>query len=567
MAWIDLPDLLLPSDAKRLVSHDPPIHLAELATRSLSLAAALQARRVRDVALYFDDAVELAVAILACWRACVRPVLASDIQPRTFDRLKSKVDLWLCDQRRPDGEIDLLEHEAWSHQQPLPATRLDVNAPALQILTSGSSGEAKIIDKSWPQLIAETRALQSQWPLHGSSTLTVLGSVSAQHMYGLPFRLLWPMCAGRPFVRRQVSRPEEVQELVRKHRPCVWITSPAMLRRLGDRLDWPTLRDGLQAIFSAGGPLPTATQQLVNNNLGLMITEIYGSSETGVVAWRQGDVPWTVFPGVRFGTDERQALWVESAWTGMRREQTADLATLTSAGFQLHGRLDRIIKLEEKRISLPMVEKALESHPFVDQAFVGQLPQANRLTALIALTAVGIHALCNHGRQCLCTALRKHLAKRIDPIAIPRSWRFLKQLPWNAQGKLPRLEFERLAGPRPVMPLIHCLPRQAEDAVTCTLDVPLDLAYFSGHFPSLPVVPGVAQIGWVCNIAREYLRPDLRVAGIDALKFRRLLRPGDQALLTMRWDASAQRLHFTISLAGQPCSSGRIQHRGDHAAV
>jgi len=562
MSWIDLPELLTSASPQRLVAHGPSLDLAQLASRSLSLASALQRRGVRRAALYFDDAIELATALLACWRVNIGPLLPGDAQPSTCERLNAEVDIWLSDHALPPGaagkqaSLDtLLAHP------PLPAMRLDVDAPGPQILTSGSSGTPKIIGKQWLQLIEEVRALQAQWPT------TILGSVSTQHMYGLPFRLLWPLCAGHPIVRRQIGYPEEVQQIVQQHAPCVWIASPALLRRLRGHLDWPVLRASLKKIFSAGGPLPAAAREALSQYLGLLPTEIYGSSETGAVAWRQGDTAWNTFAQVEVGTDTRQTLWVESPWVDNGREQTADAVTLDSRGFTLQGRLDRIIKLEEKRISLPMVESLLEAQPYVDQAYVDKLANARRLTALVALTPAGLHALRNQGRLSLSTALREHLSRHLGTIAIPRSWRFLKQIPWNTQGKLPRHAFERLAGPRPLAPLIRPLPCDAANTQAYSLDIPLDLAYFTGHFPQTPVVPGVAQIGWAYETARQHLRPDLRFGGIEVLKFQKLLRPGDTAELTLRWDDSRNKLHFAIHLAGEPCSSGRILHRPVHATA
>ncbi|MEN4922896.1 AMP-binding protein, partial [Achromobacter spanius] len=93
-----------------------------------------------------------------------------------------------------------------------------------------------------------------------------------------------------------------------------------------------------------------------------------------------------------------------------------------------------------------------------------------------------------------------------------------------------------------------------------TLDIPYDLAYLSGHFPAAPVVPGVAQISWAMSLAQRDLHPGLRFAGMEALKFQRLLRPGDTAALALKWDSAKQKLYFTFTVNGAPCSSGRVLH-------
>lgn len=573
-SWIDLPDLLAAATPRRLAAHEPALDLAALVGRSLAAAGGLQARGIRRAGLFFDDAAELAAALLACWRAGVLVVLPGDAQAATCARLDGEVDAWLSDRELPLKTAAQIHLDDLLPHAPMAPARLDLDAPGVRILTSGSSGTPKLVDKSWRQLMQEVRALQAQWPAleheHGrrgenDRPATVLGSVSTQHMYGLPFRLLWPLCAGRPIVRTQLAYPEEVQQAVRTHTPCIWIASPALLRRLGGNLDWAVLRQGLCGIFSAGGALPGATVQSLHRQLGWLPTEIYGSSETGVVAWRRGETDWHCFEHAVVGVDERQALWVKSPWANGGFEQTADAAALSAqGGFALQGRLDRIIKLEEKRIALPMVERALASQAFVDEAFVDRPTDAGRLTALIALTPAGLHALRNRGRQAVIAALRAHLAPQVETLAVPRSWRFMRRLPWNAQGKLPRPVFDKLAGPRPSAPELEPLP--APDAATrrYALEVPLDLAHFSGHFADLPIVPGVTQIGWAYDAARRDLRPDLNFAGMEVLKFQKLLRPGDAAELLLRWDDERSKLHFSLIMAGVSCASGRILHRPGH---
>jgi len=91
------------------------------------------------------------------------------------------------------------------------------------------------------------------------------------------------------------------------------------------------------------------------------------------------------------------------------------------------------------------------------------------------------------------------------------------------------------------------------------LAVPLDLGYFSGHFPSTPVLPGVAQISWAQQLARAYI-PELpaQFIAMEALKFQHLIRPGDRLHLTLRFDGEKGKLHFAFKNGDAPCSSGRM---------
>jgi len=575
MRWTPLSHLLLPAsdadnadDAAAPVADQPLLTRAAFAHASLLAAGALQARGLRRAALWFDDAAALAIALLACWRAGVVAVLPGDAQAQTCAALDADVDAWLTDTDLPLPATRQWRLDSLQDHAALPPASLDPSV-TLVLCTSGSSGTPKPLSKQWRQLAAEVQALQQQWP---DSSAPVLGSVSAQHMYGLPFRVLWPLCSGRQIDRRQRLYPEELQQASLRYPSFTWIASPALLRRLGQRLDWAQLRGRLTRIHSSGGALPPEVSDDIERGLGLRPTEIYGSSETGAVAWRTGSADWQPLPGAVVSVNADGALRVQSPWVHAADEQTSDGAELTTGGFQLLGRLDRIVKIEEKRISLPMLEQALMRHAYVADARLGQPGQSGqpgntRLTGLIALSAAGLHALRNQGRKAVVDALRAHLAAGFESLAIARTWRFFRHLPANAQGKLPQSVFDIAAGPRPVEPMAVELPGQPDNERRYTLDIPYDLAHFSGHFPSVPVVPGVAQISWAMSLAQRGLCPGLRFGGMEALKFQRLLRPGDIAQLALRWDEAKQKLYFTCTVDDAPCSSGRILQAEGHDGV
>ncbi|MGE6917759.1 AMP-binding protein [Achromobacter kerstersii] len=575
MRWTPLSHLLLPAsdadnadDAAAPVADQPLLTRAAFAHASLLAAGALQARGLRRAALWFDDAAALAIALFACWRAGVIAVLPGDAQAQTCAALDADVDAWLTDTDLPLPATRQWRLDSLQDHAALPPAALDPSV-TLVLCTSGSSGTPKPLSKQWRQLAAEVQALQQQWP---DSSAPVLGSVSAQHMYGLPFRVLWPLCSGRQIDRRQRLYPEELQQASLRYPSFTWIASPALLRRLGQRLDWAQLRGRLTRIHSSGGALPPEVSDDIERGLGLRPTEIYGSSETGAVAWRTGSADWQPLPGAVVSVNADGALRVQSPWVHAADEQTSDGAQLTTGGFQLLGRLDRIVKIEEKRISLPMLEQALMRHAYVADARLGQPGQSGqpgntRLTGLIALSAAGLHALRNQGRKAVVDALRAHLAAGFESLAIARTWRFFRHLPANAQGKLPQSVFDIAAGPRPVEPMAVELSGQPDNERRYTLDIPYDLAHFSGHFPSVPVVPGVAQISWAMSLAQRGLCPGLRFGGMEALKFQRLLRPGDIAQLALRWDDAKQKLYFTCTVDDAPCSSGRILQAEGHDGV
>lgn len=559
MNWIKLEQLSLKALPARAICQAPALDHTQLRAQALSVAAGLQSRGVKRLAVHLEDAADLAIALLGAWRAGVSVLLPADLQAQTRQRWSQEVDLWLTDQ---PGDVQLHDFT----QPGLPGAELDLDQCRLSLCTSGSSGEPKRIDKTLRQLANEVEALELLWGADLGEAC-IIGSVATQHIYGLLFRVLWPLCAGRPFVRRQLAFSEDLQRASREYPAFAWVASPALLKRMGDNLDWPAL-SAVRRVFSSGGALPPEAAQSLHQRLQQWPTEILGSSETGGIAWRQGESLWQPFAGVELSQDSDGALLISSPYLPAGHvEHSADAARIAADGrFELLGRLDRIVKLEEKRISLPMLEQALAAHDWVAEARLGVV-QENRasLGALLVLSESGLFALREHGRRGLTETLRKHLSQHCEALALPRRWRLLRQMPLNSQGKLAQADVEALLlAARPKAPEV--LEQSASDGEwSLQLSVPPDLAYFSGHFPKAPVLPGVVQVEWALNLGRQLLKLDGAFAGMEVLKFQQLVRPGDEIQLHLRFDAERGKLYFAYRNDTATCSSGRILLGPAHA--
>ncbi|MDR6924946.1 AMP-binding protein [Pseudomonas sp. BE134] len=552
MNWITLEQLLLKAQPERAVTAEPAMNHAQLCDQALRLAAGLQGEGVQRIAVHLEDASDLAIALLGAWRAGVSVLLPADLQPQTRQRWSGEVDLWLTD-LADDRHLSDYRHP------PLAGAVLDLDTCQLSLCTSGSSGDPKRIDKTLRQLANEVQALEQLWGADLGEAC-IIGSVATQHIYGLLFRVLWPLCAGRAFVRKQLAFPEDLQRASREHPAFAWVASPALLKRMGDNLDWPALST-VRRVFSSGGALPAEAALRLHQRLQQWPTEIFGSSETGGIAWRQGSDLWQPFADVELSQDSDGALLIKSAYLPAGHlEHTADAARIEANGrFQLLGRLDRIVKLEEKRISLPMLEKALMDHDWVAQAHLGVV-QENRasLGALLVLSESGLHALRNQGRRTLTQALRQHLSQHCEALALPRRWRLLRQLPLNAQGKLPQADVEALLlAPRVKAPEV-LEQVEVEGEWSLQLAIPPDLAYFSGHFPQTPVLPGVVQVEWALSLGQQLMDLPAKFAGMEVLKFQQLVRPGDEIQLHLRFDPERSKLYFAYRNETATCSSGRI---------
>lgn len=102
----------------------------------------------------------------------------------------------------------------------------------------------------------------------------------------------------------------------------------------------------------------------------------------------------------------------------------------------------------------------------------------------------------------------------------------------------------------------------AENQLCLQLRIPANLSWFSGHFPTQPLLPGVAQLDWVMVYGAE-LAPDVRFCAIDSVKFQRPVLPESLLELNLHWDAARSVLNFEYLLlqtaSRQPVSSGKIK--------
>lgn len=405
-----------------------PCRWHEFRASVAGLASSLAPRPEQSWLLAEADPLEFAIALFALWHAGKRVVLPPSLQFGAVAELAKEVDAtW----SRSTVSLD---------EKLLPA--LDPTRVRLDLYTSGSTGEPKRIGKTLAQLEAEVAVLEALW---GGDAHPVLATVPHHHIYGLLFRLLWPLAAGRPFDAETCAAPELLLARLTRLGGGRVISSPAQLGRMHELIDLTSLQGRVRHIHSSGGPLAPEAAGRFRAALGAAPTEVLGSTETGGIAWRRqgenhGDDAWTPFPGVRVECGEDNALLLRSPFLPDGQPlATSDAVQLGADGrFHLLGRLDRIVKIEEKRLALADMESRLNQHPWVREAAVLPLPgRRPRLGAVLALTPAGAAELAAGGRLACARALRRYLAQWFDPVLLPRAWRYPDSLPYNERGKLP----------------------------------------------------------------------------------------------------------------------------------
>ena len=403
--------------------------------------------------LYSEDTYRFTVGLFALWHADSVAVLPPNFRQQTLDEMNNDLAGVVT-----DSKINLKNVPSISPiVSPLNSTfpvweALKKDVIQLEIFTSGSTGTRKAIKKTLANLESEVEEQEAVWGEKlGNST--IFSTVSHQHIYGLLFKVLWPLHAGRVFWNEILFSPNDLVAKLKTVDIACLVSGPAHLNRMPELIDLSELGRNCRVIFSSGGPLNAGTSLIFAQSAQLTPYEILGSTETGGIAWRQQspetvvEDTWKPFRKVEVEVELPDCfLKVRSPFFNEVENEgwllTGDVAEMApDKTFVLKGRGDRVVKIEEKRLSLPDMEKRLESHQWVDTAkiFLKEDPPYKRhrtpLTTLIVLSESGKINFDQKQIRETIGELKQLLSKSFDPVLLPRYWKFVDQLPEDALGK------------------------------------------------------------------------------------------------------------------------------------
>ncbi|RDZ26411.1 AMP-binding protein [Lysobacter silvisoli] len=335
-----------------------------------------------------------------------------------------------------DDAIDPPPPRYWRLPHVLPqadGARLTVDAAALAAIgfTSGSTGQPRPNPKTWRAFRASTAqnlaALADLLRAEGETPL--VATVPPQHMYGMEMSVLLPLLgpvsvhAARPFFPQDVAAA-----LADAPVPPLLVTTPVHLRAL---VESGVALPPLAGIVSATAPLAQELAQAAEQRYGCEVREVFGSTETCVIARRRTacEQAWTPLPGVRVCPQPDG-----SAVHAPHLPEPVALADLMEVGadgrFVLRGRSADLLEIAGKRASLGDLTRKLLAIDGVRDGVVLQLDADDSAVRRIAALAVA------PGRDE--AEILHALRASIDPVFLPRPLRLVDALPRNETGKLPR---------------------------------------------------------------------------------------------------------------------------------
>ena len=96
------------------------------------------------------------------------------------------------------------------------------------------------------------------------------------------------------------------------------------------------------------------------------------------------------------------------------------------------------------------------------------------------------------------------------------------------------------------------------DSVRLKLEIAPDLDCFRGHFPGLPVLPGVLQLDWAITAAKKQFGLAGNPLDIRRLKFKSVLSPPASVDLVLT-RTTAHSVQFRFAADEIEYSEGRLQ--------
>jgi len=339
----------------------------------------------------------------------------------------------------PAGAAVIDIRECRPDDRPLQLSR-HPQRPFVSLFTGGSTGKARIWDKTPANLLGEAIHLARLFGIVPGDLL--LSTAPPQHIYGLLASVLLPFVSQAQVLRRTCTFPREILSGLRNEKATVLVSVPAHYRALRSE---GLQRFSLRLALSSAAPLDGGDADFFLQKTGLAITEIYGSTETGGMAIRSHGSDhgsWEPFSCIDWKI-RSDRLCVRSDFISPDLPCDADgffmtadrVAETEGKRFRVLGRADRIVKIAGKRVDLEEIREKILKIPGVKDAYVTSAPREGARQAEIAALVASDLA----GRK-LGAAIRSLDA----PYGSPRRIRVVKTIPVLPNGKIDRQRVDEL---------------------------------------------------------------------------------------------------------------------------
>lgn len=337
--------------------------------------------------------------------------------------------------------------------------------PLVYQFSSGSTGRPKRVPRTHGQCAAEADLYLDIG--YGADDV-IFSAIPLFHTYGMGSNLFGAPAAGATVVILEDPQPFLLQrhralELIERERATIFPGVPFNYRLMAEapgEFDLSSLR----LCFSAGTALPRSTFEEFGERFGILVRQLYGSTETGMITCNVGDDPVAtsdsvgtpvgdvrveivddegepVEPGqigevtvVSRAATDGYAGAEEATLAAFRdgRYFTGDLGRLDEEGeLFLEGRKKLLIEVGGYKIDPIEVQDAIVAHPSVAEAIVvgveGEVEGEESVKAVVVLA-----------EECEESELIGFCRERLANFKVPRQVEFRDEIPKSPLGKVLR---------------------------------------------------------------------------------------------------------------------------------
>ena len=327
----------------------------------------------------------------------------------------------------------------WSLSDEVALWTPDWNLPTVRLYTSGSTGTPEPQMRTLGQLARGAQVLGSRLNEEVDGGLitikSIVCSVSPQHMFGLETSVMLSLVHAIPVLDRRPLLPADVNTALKQLAiGALWIATPLHLQALvtaGDEVI------NCNLVIASTMALNPVVAEHAERLAKAPVLEIYGSTETGVLAMRRTarDVSWQPVHGVHIDISESDAQVSGSHFPSPQR-LTDHILPDKYGNFKLLGRHGDMIKIAGRRTSLAGLNSLLDDLPGLTDG-VFYLPTTGAFADRLVLIHAGVTRLNAEATQ-------RWLRERIDPVFLPRGIIQVLSLERTDSGKLSRATLDRI---------------------------------------------------------------------------------------------------------------------------
>lgn len=314
---------------------------------------------------------------------------------------------------------------------------VDDEAPILFLFTSGSTGKPTLVPKTFSQIDVEVQFISTLFD--GPKRVATL--VPWCHIWGILSSFFVPLSGGGVCDLSAGVSARTVLDRVQAGALDLVVAVPAYYQAMVRLLEAGVVGALPPSCYfaSSSAPMTPVLRKAFTELTGCRLTDIYGSTEAGGIAFRHADGPWTVQPHVDIRVDGDGALSVRSPSVSFETENgfysIGDLVKPTENGFLLVGRKDDVVKIGGRRIALGEIQAVFDACPAVLRAAVFSIERrgALRLAAVVQPAETGETSI---------DAIKQFVRERLADHKVPGIVRLVDEMPLTSSGKIARRELE-----------------------------------------------------------------------------------------------------------------------------